>query len=61
MPSPIRKGDKLEHGGEVTGGSPWTEFMGSQLARKGDEAICDQHGLPDSKIIAKLQGHESMA
>jgi len=44
MQSPIRKGDKLEHGGEVTGGSPWTEFMGRPLARKGDDAICDRHG-----------------
>jgi uncharacterized Zn-binding protein involved in type VI secretion len=44
MKSPIRKGDKLEHGGEVTAGSPWTTFMGRPLARKGDEAICDLHG-----------------
>lgn len=44
MKSPIRKGDKLENGGEVTGGSVWTDFMGRPLARKGDEAICDQHG-----------------
>jgi uncharacterized Zn-binding protein involved in type VI secretion len=45
MHSPIRKGDKLENGGEVTGGSPWTEYMGRPLARKGDDAICGQHGL----------------
>lgn len=44
MNSPIRKGDHLENGGEVTGGSPWTEFMGRPLARKGDDAFCDQHG-----------------
>ena len=44
MKSPIRKGDKLEHGGEVTGGSQWTVFMDRPLARKGDAAICDQHG-----------------
>ncbi|MGF6415129.1 putative Zn-binding protein involved in type VI secretion [Paraburkholderia sp. MM5477-R1] len=44
MKSPIRKGDNLENGGEVTGGSPWTEFMGRPLARKGDTAICNQHG-----------------
>jgi uncharacterized Zn-binding protein involved in type VI secretion len=44
MQSPIRKGDKLEHGGEVIGGSPWTEFMGRRLARMGDDAICDQRG-----------------
>lgn len=44
MQSPIRKGDKLEHGGEVTGGSPWFEVMGRPLARRGDEAICEQHG-----------------
>ncbi|AQQ34531.1 PAAR domain-containing protein [Burkholderia cenocepacia] len=42
--SPIRKDDKLEHGGEVTNGSPWTTFMGKPLARKGDEAFCEQHG-----------------
>jgi uncharacterized Zn-binding protein involved in type VI secretion len=44
MNSPIRKGDPLEHGGEVTGGSPWSEFMGRPLARKGDNAMCEQHG-----------------
>jgi uncharacterized Zn-binding protein involved in type VI secretion len=44
MKSPIRKGDKLEHGGEVTGGSLWTVFMGRPLARKGDEAVCDLYG-----------------
>jgi len=44
MKSPIRKGDKLEHGGEVTGGSQWAEFMGRPLARKGDDALCDVHG-----------------
>ncbi|UVE68537.1 PAAR domain-containing protein [Burkholderia pyrrocinia] len=44
MKSPIRKGDKLENGGEVTSGSSWTVFMGRPLARKGDDAICDQHG-----------------
>ncbi|WP_321923757.1 PAAR domain-containing protein [Paraburkholderia guartelaensis] len=44
MKSPIRKGDKLEDGGEVTGGSECFNFMGRPLARKGDEAICDEHG-----------------
>jgi uncharacterized Zn-binding protein involved in type VI secretion len=44
MKSPIRKGDKLEHGGEVTGGSPWTVFMGKPQARKGDAAVCERHG-----------------
>ncbi|CAD6552792.1 hypothetical protein LMG27952_05326 [Paraburkholderia hiiakae] len=44
MQSPIRKGDELEHGGEVTGGSPWMNFMGRPLARKGDAAHCAQHG-----------------
>jgi uncharacterized Zn-binding protein involved in type VI secretion len=44
MKSPIRKGDKLENGGEVTGGSEWFVVMGRPLARKGDEAICDEHG-----------------
>ncbi len=43
MKSPIRKGDKLETGGEVTGGSPYMTFMGRALARLGDEAICEQH------------------
>ncbi|MET1532034.1 PAAR domain-containing protein, partial [Burkholderia sola] len=36
--------DKLEHGGEVTSGSPWTMFMDRPLARKGDNATCDLHG-----------------
>ncbi|WP_075123102.1 PAAR domain-containing protein [Burkholderia paludis] len=44
MQSPIRKGDKLEHGGVVTSGSPWITFMGIAIARKGDEASCDLHG-----------------
>jgi uncharacterized Zn-binding protein involved in type VI secretion len=44
MRSPIRKYDKLENGGQVTGGLPHIEFMGQPLARKGDSAICDQHG-----------------
>ncbi|HKU00968.1 MAG TPA: PAAR domain-containing protein [Paraburkholderia sp.] len=44
MKSPIRKGDILEHGGEVAGGSPWFNVMGRPVARKGDEAICEQHG-----------------
>ncbi|KVV51583.1 hypothetical protein WT27_30340 [Burkholderia territorii] len=44
MKSPIRKGDKLQHGGEVSSGSPWTEFLSKPLARKGDDAICDLHG-----------------
>ena len=45
MQSPIRKGDKLENGGSVTGPcSPWTLFMGKPLARKGDEAMCNLHG-----------------
>jgi uncharacterized Zn-binding protein involved in type VI secretion len=44
LQSPIRKGDELEHGGEVTGGSEWTEFMGRPLARIGDEALCAIHG-----------------
>jgi uncharacterized Zn-binding protein involved in type VI secretion len=44
MRSPIRKYDKLESGGQVTGGSPHMEFTGQSLARKGDSVICDQHG-----------------
>ncbi|WNC89831.1 PAAR domain-containing protein [Paraburkholderia sp. FT54] len=42
--SPIRKGDELEHGGEVTSCSPWTNLMGRPLARKGDAALCVRHG-----------------
>jgi uncharacterized Zn-binding protein involved in type VI secretion len=41
MKSPIRYGDKLEHGGEVTGGSPYTTFMGRALARRDDSAQCE--------------------
>ncbi len=44
MKSPIRQGDALENGGQVTGGSPTMEFMGRPLARKGDAALCDLHG-----------------
>ena len=44
MKSPIRKNDTLEYGGRVTGGSAYMEFMGQPLARKGDAAVCDQHG-----------------
>ncbi|MGY4728479.1 PAAR domain-containing protein [Burkholderia pyrrocinia] len=44
MKSPIRKGDKLEHGGEVPSGSSWTIFMGRPLVRKGDDATCNLHG-----------------
>lgn len=44
MKSPICKDDVLENGGRVTGCSPYMEFMGRPLARKGDAAICDQHG-----------------
>ncbi|MCU9956989.1 PAAR domain-containing protein [Burkholderia sp. BKH01] len=39
----MHKGEKLEYGGEVTSGSPWTEFMGRPLARRGDDATCDLH------------------
>jgi uncharacterized Zn-binding protein involved in type VI secretion len=44
MKSPIRYGDKLEHGGEVTSGSPFSTFMGRALARRDDSAQCDLHG-----------------
>ncbi|KWD53871.1 hypothetical protein WL67_06730 [Burkholderia ubonensis] len=42
--SPIRKYDELEHGGQVTSGSSTMDFMGRPLARKGDAALCNQHG-----------------
>lgn len=44
MRSPIRKDDKLDQGGRVTGGSSTMQFMGRPLARKGDAALCDLHG-----------------
>jgi uncharacterized Zn-binding protein involved in type VI secretion len=44
MKSAIRKGDRLENGGEVTGGSPYMTFMGRPISRLGDEAVCEQHG-----------------
>ncbi|NKJ48386.1 hypothetical protein CIC12_16905 [Burkholderia sp. SG-MS1] len=44
MKSPIRKGDKLENGGEVTTASSEMTFMGEPLACKGDEALCVKHG-----------------
>ena len=63
MQSPIRKGDRFEHDGEVTCGSPRAEFMGSSLARKGDEATCALHGqtfivgAPTSFPIATTSGY----
>lgn len=44
MRSPVRIGDVLENGGEVTGGSPTMAFMGRPLARVSDPAICAKHG-----------------
>lgn len=52
MNNPIRVGDELENGGHVTSGSPNMDFGGRRIARKGDSAICDQHG---ETIIA--EGH----
>ncbi|SAL77776.1 PAAR repeat-containing protein [Caballeronia peredens] len=48
MRSPIREYDQLEHGGEVTSGSPFTTFttfIGRRPARVGDSAQCDLHGI----------------
>ena len=43
MKSSIRKDDKLEHGGEVTGMcSPWSTFTGRPLASKGDQILGDK-------------------
>lgn len=42
--SPIRLGDPLEHGGQVTSASPTMTFMCRPLARKGDAALCARHG-----------------
>ncbi|WP_459710663.1 PAAR domain-containing protein [Paraburkholderia sp. 2C] len=44
MTCPIRQGDTLESGGEVTGGSPFMVFMNRSLARQGDAATCALHG-----------------
>ncbi|TPQ37263.1 PAAR domain-containing protein [Cupriavidus pinatubonensis] len=44
MRAPIRIGDALENGGEVTGGSSTMEFMGRPLARQSDPALCAEHG-----------------
>lgn len=44
MKSPIRLGDVLESGGQVTTASPTMTFMGRPLARKGDAALCARHG-----------------
>ncbi|WP_020202148.1 PAAR domain-containing protein [Cupriavidus sp. WS] len=44
MKFPIRLGDALEDGGQVTSASPTMEFMGRPLARKGDAALCARHG-----------------
>ena len=45
MKSPIRLGDALEDGGQVTTASPTMIFMGRPLARQGDAALCERHGL----------------
>ncbi|BDB28234.1 PAAR domain-containing protein [Cupriavidus sp. P-10] len=42
--SPIRLGDALENGGQVTSASPTMTFMGRPLAREGDAALCARHG-----------------
>jgi uncharacterized Zn-binding protein involved in type VI secretion len=42
--SPIRQGDALENGGEVTTASSGMTFMDRQLACRGDEALCALHG-----------------
>jgi hypothetical protein len=39
----MRKGDKLESGGELTSGSEWFEFMGRPLAGKGDATLSDEY------------------
>ncbi|GAB3629582.1 hypothetical protein PTE30175_01285 [Pandoraea terrae] len=44
MKSPIRVGDALENGGEVTSASSQMLFMGRPLACQGDAALCDVHG-----------------
>ncbi|WP_340520588.1 PAAR domain-containing protein [Cupriavidus necator] len=44
MRSPIRLGDSLENGGQVTTASPTMTFMNRPLARKGDAAHCARHG-----------------
>ncbi|MGQ7933537.1 PAAR domain-containing protein [Paraburkholderia sp. D1E] len=52
MQNLIRVGDALENGGRVTSGSFDMDFGGRFVARKGDSAICDQHG---KTVIA--EGH----
>jgi uncharacterized Zn-binding protein involved in type VI secretion len=42
--SPIRVGDKFEHGGEVTTATSGMTFMDRALACQGDEALCALHG-----------------
>ncbi|WP_183037162.1 PAAR domain-containing protein [Cupriavidus sp. UME77] len=53
MKSPIRLGDALEYGGQVTSASPTMKFMSRPLARKGDSALCARHG---STTIAEGHG-----
>lgn len=38
--NPVRIGDGLENGGQVTDGSSTMSFIGRALARKGDPALC---------------------
>ncbi|WP_224082175.1 PAAR domain-containing protein [Cupriavidus laharis] len=44
MKSPIRLGEALEEGGQVTTASPTMTFMCRPLARKDDAALCEKHG-----------------
>jgi uncharacterized Zn-binding protein involved in type VI secretion len=53
MTLPIRQGDTLENGGQVTGGSPFMVFMNRPLARQGDAATCTLHGSTTVR-----EGHE---
>jgi uncharacterized Zn-binding protein involved in type VI secretion len=44
MRNPIRVGDALENGGEVTTALSGMMFMDRLLACQGDEALCAVHG-----------------
>ncbi|CAE6770306.1 PAAR domain-containing protein [Paraburkholderia domus] len=44
MRNPIRVGDQLENGGEVTTASSEMTFLDKLLACQGDEALCTLHG-----------------
>lgn len=45
MPAVARKGDSIDHGGQIIQGSPNLNVNGKPCARVGDQVQCTIHGL----------------